>query len=727
MAEGINVGIAQFGVALQKDELTPCKNPSFVHGLTGGTPFHFERTIDTISVACGTRANSGAYANEINTDPSIETLAYHEVAPLYAYGALGQIETTQVKAGLYKHKITLGTLLPSLTIFGQEGIDNFNTVQGCKVDELEISFEGSEPLNFGVNLQGCHQEFLDDTPFLGLTPACYTGYYRPTGGVFRIDTAGDRPEDAIISSGNLTISNDCEKQRSAESIEPKRISMGKNTASVSMEVLVDDITPYRKMVTGKKDGIVAKQDIVYGSYYWEFTHSEHEDWKLIVEGYRVPFAGEMPDVDPEGNSGSIEFTSEDSYVDKVGDSPVTITFYNDVPDYFNADPSKLPKVQPDAFTRGYIDGLDVSDLGNFYVSKRSQVISGTAKRINEEGKEGYFLALELENSEGATATPHVAARDAEVPVPFVNGAALIPLGYDGIEVTSITVTDGAGNSSDYQLAIECAEEAPMAEVTVATGERFGKDVATLGEYKISNRAQTIKGTANCVTDYTGFGTFEKQQGMYLPLNIEPWDGTKVRLHKTDQDWEQWKDLKEDGIVVFRLGDENIEFDELEVGLSTGRNVTYSLNITCAQDLPPVVMKPADDQEYLGKRPSELGTIRVSNRGRAVTGTAKKITWEQFAQDTEKQEGYYTALNVEPWKCAQVRVKSKGVWGDYKDLVDNGDVYAFLGKEEIEAEAITYKGEDGTETEYKLNITAEPAPVMYNSRTRAVKKSSKKAA
>lgn len=723
MAEGINVGIAQFGVSLQENETTPRTDVDFVHGLVGGSPFHFERTIDAINVACGTRASSGAYANEINTDPSIETLAYHEVAPLYAYGALGQIVSEQVKPGLYKHTITLGTSLPSITIFGQEGIDNFNTVQSCKVDELELSFEGSEPLQFGVNLMGCHQEFLDETPFMGLIPACYTGYYRPTGGVFRIDTAGDRPEDAVISSGTLTISNDCEKKRSAESIEPKRIAMGKNTAAVSMEVLVDDITPYRKMVTGKEKGIVAKQDIVYGSYYWEFTHSEHEDWKLIVEGRRVPFAGEMPEVDPGGNSGSIEFSSEDSYVEKVGDSPVTITFYNDVPDYFNASSENLPSVQPDALTRGYIENIDVDDLGEFYVSKRSQVITGTAVRINEEGKEGYFLPLELENSEGATVTPHKATRDLEQPIPFVNDAALVPLGYDGIEVTSITVADGSGASSEYELAVTCAEELPAVEVSVATGQQFGKDVSTLGEYQVSNRAQTIKGTANCITDYTGFGTFEKQQGEYLPLNFEPWDGTKVRLHEKDGDWKDWKNLEKDGVVVFRLGDENIDYDELEVNLSTGRNYTYALDITCAEPLPPVVMKPAEDQEYKGKRPSELGTIRVSNRGRTITGTAKKITWTEFAESEDMQEGYYTAINVEPWKCAQIRIKRSGSWSDWKELTDNGDVYAFLGKESIEAEAFAYKDQSETETEYKLAITADPAPIVY-SRRKAVAKTKK---
>ena len=53
----------------------------------------------------------------IDVNPSFETLGYADVLPLYYYGALGKIVSAAGTAeGTYTHTITLGDVLPSLTI-----------------------------------------------------------------------------------------------------------------------------------------------------------------------------------------------------------------------------------------------------------------------------------------------------------------------------------------------------------------------------------------------------------------------------------------------------------------------------------------------------------------------------------------------------------------------------------------------------------------------------------
>lgn len=472
----IETNIALFGVGLQKDVSTPAKNPVFVHGLTGGTPFHFDRTINAVQVACGTRAPSGAYVDSIETNPSIETLGYQEVAPLYCLGAMGKIESTKIDDGLYKHVVTLGDTIPYLTVWGQEGIGNFNTVQGCKVSELAVEFENGEPLKLSPELMGCHQEFLDEDPFVGTDPSCYDGFYLPTGGVFKIDTAGTQLEDAVISSGTLTINNNCEAKYGASSREPANIANGKNSVSVEMEVVCDDISLYRKMVTGKKNGRIAAQKIIYGSYYWEFRHSDNPNWMISFQGNRVPFAAEMPDVDPEGNAGAITFSSEESYVKKVGDSPLIITIINDVPNYTNPADAALPTVRPSIVDEGMFFGKNADEFGEMFINARAaaRVLTGTAYHIDGytgfskdlANQSGYFTALELDPWEGTQVCKTEKGQD----VPWVSlkddGVVIARIGGDAIDVSAIKVKGTDQKEVSYAVKVKPGV-APVAAAAAA--------------------------------------------------------------------------------------------------------------------------------------------------------------------------------------------------------------------------------------------------------------------
>ena len=87
------------------------------------------------------------------------------------FGALGKIVSAAGTAsGTYEHTITLGDVLPSLTIWGQVGADNFGRTDGCKISALNMSVTGNEPATFSIETAGKHCVVLGRSNIVG-TPA----------------------------------------------------------------------------------------------------------------------------------------------------------------------------------------------------------------------------------------------------------------------------------------------------------------------------------------------------------------------------------------------------------------------------------------------------------------------------------------------------------------------------------------------------------------------------
>lgn len=76
-------------------------------------------------------------------------------------------------------------------------------------------------------------------------------------------------------------------------------------------------------------------------------------------------------------------------------------------------------------------------------------------------------------------------------------------------------------------------------------------MSTFGNFEVSGTSVT--GTANKVTEYNDFSSDpNEQEGYYLPVDIEPWEGVQVRSSRNP---ERWTKLKDDGTVVIFLGKE----------------------------------------------------------------------------------------------------------------------------------------------------------------------------
>ena len=462
----VNVSIGMVGVALQKDERTPAEQPTFAHGLTGGTPINVSRSTAAFNFTCGSRSSSDSYVDAIETNPSYNMPAFADVLPLYYYGGMGAIRSEMVSKGIHKHTVTIGDKLPSLTVWGQEDM-GFARTDACKVNELGLSFEGTQPLDISVATMGCDMTFLDKNPMSDTEPSCFGGYYVCTDGTFKIDTASSTPADAIITSGSVTINNNCNPERGAGRITPSTISDGRNAVAVSLDTIPENFDLYRRMVTGSSTGTKPLGKIVYGSFYLEFTHSENPNWKLVVWGNKVPFSADIPEIDPEGTSGTFTFAADEAALDKQGGSPLYVEFTNDVVAYLDEEGNPLPVIEhdpeppkPSVISSGTHFGQDVSAFGDFSID--GTTVTGTANKIegfkgfssNVDEQSGYYVELEFEPWEGVTVTSSRTSKQVKLKD---DGFLTLYLGKEAPTDTKTLTVNHDENDTVYQFKVTAAK------------------------------------------------------------------------------------------------------------------------------------------------------------------------------------------------------------------------------------------------------------------------------
>lgn len=330
----VNTSIGLVGVAKQADKDTPASQPSYVHGLTGGQVFKLDRSVESANVSCGVRAGTDSYVSSIAPGLDFETYGYADVIPMYFWAAMGNIVSSANGEGAAnnKHIITLGDKLPYFTFWGRMG-GEYTSTTGCKVDTLELSFEGNSPLEFGVTVLGMGAKLgLDSIPG-EIDPSCFDGYFVPTDGIFLIDTVGDAPASAPVKSGSVSISNSCTGDALAGKVTPGSIEEGKMVTSGEITVKPDDMELYRKMITGSEGGTEPTGLMVYGSFDLTFKHSRNANYTLNIKASRVPFTADFPEVNPEGGAAEVKFSFDDIGVAEKGGSPITVTILNDVASY----------------------------------------------------------------------------------------------------------------------------------------------------------------------------------------------------------------------------------------------------------------------------------------------------------------------------------------------------------------------------------------------------------
>lgn len=266
----LNPSIGLAGIAFQKDRDTPATQPTYLHGLTGGSPFGASRNIANTAVACGNRAPSDARVDSIEITPSIQSLCYPDTLGWYLYVALGACKTTALadtKKGYYQHVFTMGNTVPYATIWSQIGTNNFTRSDGCKCGTLELTATGNEHLAMQADFQGIDAQVGIAAIPGSVEASCFGGKYTTTDCTFKIDASGSTPAEALVSEASFTVENKLSALTSIGRVTPREIADGNLSAGCSVTTIPDDITEYKKLMTGSKTSTSLTGKVVLGSVY----------------------------------------------------------------------------------------------------------------------------------------------------------------------------------------------------------------------------------------------------------------------------------------------------------------------------------------------------------------------------------------------------------------------------------------------------------------------------
>lgn len=115
-------------------------------------------------------------------------------------------------------------------------------------------------------------------------------------------------------------------------------------------------------------------------------------------------------------------------------------------------------------------------------------------------------------------------------------------------------------------------------ITIPQGEVLGKNVMDFGNYHLEDG--NVRGTLDKVTGYTGFSSkVEEQEGYYVALTIDKWQGNSFRVDRTTGKGKPVK-FKDDGIIVVRFGGDQTEVDTVQkiVIIVDGTEINYDVKV-----------------------------------------------------------------------------------------------------------------------------------------------------
>lgn len=126
-------------------------------------------------------------------------------------------------------------------------------------------------------------------------------------------------------------------------------------------------------------------------------------------------------------------------------------------------------------------------------------------------------------------------------------------------------------------------------VEKATGTQLGRDLSTLGEYTIADDG-AITGTLNFQEGWTEFNSTvpDEQEGYYIALNVNPWEGNKFRIDRTTGKGKEVA-FKGDGIAICWLGN-----DEVKAETAQSIVIVYSDGTEDSLSLSGLTFNPVGD-------------------------------------------------------------------------------------------------------------------------------------
>lgn len=298
----LNKALAQIGVAKQTVKGTAIANPTFGHGISDGGVLNVSISQDRADITSGVRVAPHADRTEFQAGVDFTGPAFIKSCGLWLLAAIGGDVVTG--AGPYTHTITPANVLSYLTAWGWlDG--NYARVRDLLVDEVELSWQGDEPVQMKVTGMGTVLDWPGT--FTVVTDDTKSAYFVPAGGTFKVDAGSGTAVVAKITGGSIKISNGVSVIRLSGSIVPDDVALGRQDYEVGLTLVPADLTDWRKTVTGTGAGTTVQETPVYGALDVTFKSNVGTE-TLQITAPRVPFLADFPSSDPAGGPVEVELS-----------------------------------------------------------------------------------------------------------------------------------------------------------------------------------------------------------------------------------------------------------------------------------------------------------------------------------------------------------------------------------------------------------------------------------
>lgn len=299
----LNRSLQLVGLAKQSARGTPAANPTFSHGVAGGTVGGIDITQERAPLTSASRTTPLADRTEASGGMGDYSFRAHtKTIGLYLYGVLGALATTG--AGPYVHTITDSTAIPYMTLFGKYGGSIIQSIQDCRIDELVLSWDEAGPVTVEVTIVGTLPNF--SATFSATTDESRAQYFSAAGGTFKLDTDSATPVTARVKGGRIAIRNQVEAVVLSASLIPGEQMEGNVEIDFDLTIVPDtDLADWRTVVTGSAAGASISEVPIYGSAEVQFNNGADS---LKFTSSRVGFITDFPEADPGGGPAELELT-----------------------------------------------------------------------------------------------------------------------------------------------------------------------------------------------------------------------------------------------------------------------------------------------------------------------------------------------------------------------------------------------------------------------------------
>lgn len=315
--------IAQLGIAKQTAKGTAATAPTYTIGLTGGNVYSAEIEQSDLNTSWSARGLQGHDRISVVPGVGAEAPALPKSIGLLLMLALGS--DTVVGLGPYTHKFVPSSALPYHTVFGLYGAEKA-AVADCKMNSLEFSWDKTGALKVKFDQVGRTLDFASAWTIGATAEQVSGGLLKGVGGTFQVGGVS-----ATVVSGSIKIENSVDAIIASASTTPDDVFEGDVKCGVSLTIVPDDMTQFRRVVTGTTNGTAVQSTPVYGAIDLKWVLDANTD--LAFNAPRAAFMTSMPDVAPEG--GAAEITLEGACAIPTGSpfDPFSFTLRNNVATY----------------------------------------------------------------------------------------------------------------------------------------------------------------------------------------------------------------------------------------------------------------------------------------------------------------------------------------------------------------------------------------------------------